>query len=83
MVQIKVQAREGLHVIGVRRRLVVTLRRQLAQALKLHTILLAQNEGMRYIRTNNESRNMPMLAINRKLGYKPEPGIYRLVCEIK
>jgi hypothetical protein len=23
-----------------------------------------------------------MLAINRKLGYKPEPGYYKLVCEL-
>ena len=54
--------------------------RKLAQALKLQTILLARKEGMRYIRTNNDSRNAPMLAINRKLGYKPEPGWYGLLC---
>jgi GNAT superfamily N-acetyltransferase len=53
--------------------------RGLAQALKLQTILLAKREGMRYIRTHNDSNNAPMLAINRKLGYKPEPGIYRIV----
>ena len=54
--------------------------RGLAQALKLQTILLAKREGMRYIRTHNDSNNAPMLAINRKLGYKPEPGRYRLLC---
>lgn len=54
--------------------------RRLAQALKLQTILLAKKEGMRYIRTNNDSNNAPMLAINRKLGYKPEPGKYQLLC---
>jgi RimJ/RimL family protein N-acetyltransferase len=54
----------------------------LAQALKLQTILLAKREGMRYIRTHNDSNNAPMLAINRKLGYKPEPGIYRLLCTL-
>jgi GNAT superfamily N-acetyltransferase len=54
----------------------------LAQALKLQTILLAKKEGMRYIRTHNDSNNAPMLAINRKLGYKPQPGIYKLVCEL-
>lgn len=56
--------------------------RGLAQALKLQTILLAKREGMRYIRTNNDSNNAPMLAVNRKLGYKPEPGVYKLVCTL-
>lgn len=55
---------------------------RLAQALKLQTILLAKKEGIRYIRTHNDSKNAPMLAINRKLGYKPEPGIYRLLCAL-
>jgi hypothetical protein len=32
----------------------------------------------RAIRTNNVSRNMPMLAINRKLGYQSQPGWYHL-----
>jgi len=53
-----------------------------AQALKLQTILLAKREGVRYIRTHNDSRNGPMLAINRKLGYKPEPGVYRILCTL-
>ena len=56
--------------------------RGLAQALKLHTILLAKREGMRYIRTHNDSKNAPMLAINRKLGYKPLPGVYRILCAL-
>ena len=56
--------------------------RGLAQALKLQTILLAKKEGARYIRTNNDSHNAPMLAINRKLGYQPEPGIYSVTCEL-
>ena len=56
--------------------------RGLAQALKLHTILLAKREGMRYIRTHNDSNNAPMLAINRKLGYKPLPGVYRILCAL-
>jgi GNAT superfamily N-acetyltransferase len=54
--------------------------RGLAQALKLQTILLAKKEGMRYVRTNNDSNNAPMLAVNRRLGYKPEPGKYQLLC---
>ena len=53
--------------------------RGLAQALKLHTILLARREGVRTVRTNNDSQNAPVLAVNRKLGYKPEPGIYHLL----
>ena len=57
--------------------------RGLAQALKLQTILLAKKAGMRYIRTNNDSKNAPMLAVNRKLGYKPEPGSYQLLCVLK
>jgi hypothetical protein len=48
--------------------------------LKLQTILLAKKEGLRFIRTHNDSNNAPMLAINRKLGYKPEPGYYKLAC---
>jgi GNAT superfamily N-acetyltransferase len=56
--------------------------RGLAQALKLQTILLARREGMHYIRTHNDSNNAPMLAINRKLGYKPLPGVYRILCRL-
>jgi GNAT superfamily N-acetyltransferase len=56
--------------------------RGLAQALKLQTIALAKKEGMRYIRTNNDSNNVPMLHINRKLGYQPEPGYYRILCKL-
>jgi hypothetical protein len=29
------------------------------------------------MRTNNDSKNEPMLAVNRKVGYKPEPGYLR------
>lgn len=48
--------------------------RGIAKALKLTTIALAQQRGGEYIRTNNDSNNAPMLAINRGLGYRPEPG---------
>jgi GNAT superfamily N-acetyltransferase len=57
--------------------------RGLAQALKLQTILMAKREGMRYIRTHNDSNNAPMLAVNRKLGYIPELGVYKLLCDLK
>jgi GNAT superfamily N-acetyltransferase len=56
--------------------------RGLAYALKLLAIRRAQQVGARYIRTNNDSRNAPMLAINRKLGYRPEPGTYYLVRDL-
>ncbi len=54
--------------------------RGLALALKLQTILLAKKEGVGYIRTHNDSKNRSMLAVNRKLGYRPEPGYYELLC---
>ena len=52
--------------------------RGLAHALKLLSIRCARRHGAAYIRTNNDSQNAPMLAINRKFGYRPEPGFYRL-----
>lgn len=51
----------------------------LATALKLLAIRLARARGVKMLRTNNDAENAPMLAINRKLGYQPEPGYYRLV----
>jgi GNAT superfamily N-acetyltransferase len=56
--------------------------RGLATALKLLTIRLARARGVRLLRTNNDAENAPMLAVNRKLGYQPEPGYYRLVSHL-
>jgi GNAT superfamily N-acetyltransferase len=53
--------------------------RKIAQALKLLTIRRSREWGAAYIRTNNDSQNAPILAINRKLGYKPQPGYYKCV----
>lgn len=53
--------------------------RGIATALKLLAIRAARQRGAATIRTNNDSRNAPMLAINRKLGYQPEPGYYRML----
>jgi GNAT superfamily N-acetyltransferase len=53
--------------------------RGLALALKLRTIRLARRYGAAYIRTHNDSENAPMLALNRKLGYQPEPGLQLFV----
>ena len=41
----------------------------------------AREYGAQAISTDNDSQNAPMLAINRMLGYQPEPGYYDLVRE--
>jgi GNAT superfamily N-acetyltransferase len=56
--------------------------RKIALALKLLSIHAALSWGADYIRTNNDSQNAPMLAINRKLGYVAQPGGYRMAREI-
>ena len=55
-------------------------KRGIATALKILTIRFARQQRMQVIRTGNDSTNASMLAINRKLGYKPEPGCYVLRC---
>ena len=55
--------------------------RGLALALKLLGVGCARRYGAAYIRTNNDSENVPILAINRKLGFQPEPGAFRLLRE--
>ena len=52
--------------------------RGIATALKVKAIQRAQELGAAQIRTNNDSCNAPMLAINRKLGYQPQPGMWRM-----
>lgn len=52
--------------------------RGLALALKLLSIRKARELGAPYTRTDNHAKNAPMLAINRKLGYVPQPGTYEL-----
>lgn len=53
--------------------------RGIALALKLLVIRWARKYGAAYLRTNNDSENAPMLAVNRKLGYQPKPGKYLLL----
>ena len=56
--------------------------RGVAKALKLLAIRAAQARGAAIMRTNNDSQNAPMLAVNRALGYRPEPGYYRLLARL-
>jgi hypothetical protein len=39
----------------------------------------ARLHGVEHIRTDNDWLNAPILAINRKLGYQPQPGKYMLL----
>ena len=55
--------------------------RGIALALKLLTIRCAKRYGVASIRAHNDSENAPMLAINRKLGFQPQPGVYRMLRE--
>ncbi|WP_034385897.1 GNAT family N-acetyltransferase [Deinococcus sp. YIM 77859] len=52
--------------------------RGLALPLKLHAIRRAREAGLTVMRTNNHSRNAPMLAVNRRLGFEPRPGRFEL-----
>ncbi len=53
--------------------------RGIAKALKLLAIQAAIRHGAPYMRTGNDSLNGPMLAVNRKLGYRPLAGDYTVV----
>jgi GNAT superfamily N-acetyltransferase len=55
--------------------------RKIATALKLVAIRYAREHGALSLRTHNSSLNEPMLAVNRKLGYVPRPGFYKLIRE--
>lgn len=52
--------------------------RGIAQALKVRTIMYAKQSGVSEILTENDSVNAPILAVNKKLGYKRWPGVYGL-----
>jgi len=54
--------------------------RKIAQALKVMAVRYARRQGAVAVDTDNDSLNVPMLAINRKFGYQPQPGKYKLVC---
>ncbi|MDQ8737551.1 GNAT family N-acetyltransferase [Paenibacillus sp. LHD-38] len=50
--------------------------------LKIKAIQLAKHHGASYLRTDNDSTNAPILRINRKLGYVPLRGSYRLLAPL-
>lgn len=52
--------------------------RGLALALKLLGMEWAVRQGWSKVGTSNNSRNPAMLAVNRKLGFVPQPGLYIL-----
>ncbi|GJM78975.1 hypothetical protein HMSSN139_14710 [Paenibacillus sp. HMSSN-139] len=57
--------------------------RRIALALKLLAIQTALSCRVPYLRTHNDSMNGPMLRINRDLlGFRAEPGSYKMVLEL-
>ncbi|MFC6592306.1 GNAT family N-acetyltransferase [Deinococcus lacus] len=52
--------------------------RGLATALKLAGIAQARERGIREIWTRNDSTNAPMLAVNTRLGFRPEPAFIEM-----
>lgn len=56
--------------------------RKIALALKVKAIETAIQRGAKYLRTDNDSLNAPMLAVNRSLGYAPLRGSYRVVANL-
>jgi mycothiol synthase len=53
--------------------------RGIALALKLRVIKYALEQGYTTIRTDNDTRNAPMLAINDKLGFVRQPALISVV----
>jgi RimJ/RimL family protein N-acetyltransferase len=56
--------------------------RKIATSLKVLGARYARQNGAKQLVTDNNLRNAPIQAINRKMGYKPQPGRYTLVCEL-
>ena len=55
--------------------------RKIATSLKVLAVRYACRNGAHSLLTDSNLRNAPILAINRKMGYKPQPGTYTLICE--
>jgi GNAT superfamily N-acetyltransferase len=56
--------------------------RRVAMALKCATIAYALEIGADYLTAKNEATNAPMIALNRTLGYVPQPGSYEMVLDL-
>jgi DNA-binding transcriptional MerR regulator/GNAT superfamily N-acetyltransferase len=56
--------------------------RKLATSLKVLAARYAHQHGADRIIDDSNLRNAPILAINRKMGYKRQPGKYTLVCDL-
>lgn len=56
--------------------------RGIALALKLLSVETARRYGALYMRTNNSEKNAPMLAVNRKMGYQDQPGVFFMQKEL-
>jgi len=56
--------------------------RKIATSLKVLAARYARQHGADRIIADSNLRSAPILAINRKMGYKRQPGKYTLVCEL-
>ncbi|MBD0381809.1 GNAT family N-acetyltransferase [Paenibacillus sedimenti] len=56
--------------------------KKIGTALKIQAAQLAKRLNARYVRTDNDSLNKPILSINHRLGYKPLRGHYRIIAPL-
>ena len=57
--------------------------RKIARALKVLAARYALQNGATRLETDNDTRNAPILAINRRMEYQPLPGRYWLVRQLE
>jgi DNA-binding transcriptional MerR regulator/L-amino acid N-acyltransferase YncA len=57
-------------------------RRKIATSLNVMAALHARQNGAERLIADSSLRNAAVLAINRTMGYKSQPGKYTLICEI-
>jgi GNAT superfamily N-acetyltransferase len=51
----------------------------LATAIKVHSLRAALELGFKTVRTDNDTKNVPMLAVNDKLGYQRQPAVLSML----